>query len=148
MRTLAAMGSDNPFLFPAAARGRGRGVGKTNPIGDGAFRLKLREAIRSVCRVRCTQAFGLHSLRVGGSVHMRRVGVDPEVHRLLGGWASLASSRRYQSLSASKMLELARRGGQRSRNSGYVGPRDRHPPAAKLALQELLRRSNNQLALH
>ena len=137
MRTLSAMGSKNPFLFPAAARGRGRGIGRKNPIGDGAFRTQLRRALKQVCKVVTPKAFGLHSLRVGGSVHMRRIGIDPEVHRLLGGWASLESSRRYQSLSAAEMMSVAVRGDQRTRRSGFIGNAQQRPAGAQRALLAL-----------
>ncbi len=137
LRTMVAIASANPFLFPAAAKGRGQGVGRANPMGDGAFRTALRKALSTVCKVRCTSAFGLHSLRVGGSVYMRQLGVDPETHRLLGGWASLESSRRYQSLSASEMMAMVQRGGQRSRHSGFMGKGIFSPPAARRAMFEL-----------
>ena len=68
---------------------------------------------------------------------MRRIGIDPEVHRLLGGWASLESSRRYQSLSASEMMSLAVRGGQRMRHSGFIGNAHEGPPGVRQALLAL-----------
>ena len=50
-----------------------------------------------------------HSLRMGGSNHIRRLGIADEVHRMLGGWASLTSSRHYFQLRADEQFAITRR---------------------------------------
>ena len=42
-----------------------------------------------------SKVYGGHSLRVGGSNFMRRMGIDQDVHRSLGGWSVLKSTRDY-----------------------------------------------------
>ena len=55
-----------------------------------------------------SNVYGGHSLRVGGSNFMRRLGVDPDIHRALGGWAVLKSARNYMQLTPSEQFELTR----------------------------------------
>ena len=54
------------------------------------------------------KAYAGHSLRVGGSTHMRRCGVDEHVHRSLGGWASLTSAAHYIQLSPIEQFAYTR----------------------------------------
>ena len=53
-------------------------------------------------------AYGGHSLRVGGSNFMRRLGIDSDVYRALGGWASLVSSQDYMQLSPAEQFQATR----------------------------------------
>ena len=57
----------------------------------------LKTAMRVVCGAKLEELVDVmgHSLRVGGSNHIRKLGIDDEIHRKLGGWASLSSSRSY-----------------------------------------------------
>lgn len=60
-----------------------------------------------VCQlVEQAKLFRGHSLRVGGSNYMRRLGVEDEVHRLVGDWTSLVSSTNYYSLSSSEQFAV------------------------------------------
>jgi len=54
------------------------------------------------------KAYAGHSLRVGGSTHMRRCGIDEEIHRSLGGWASLTSAAHYIQLSPAEQFSYTR----------------------------------------
>ena len=47
------------------------------------------------------------SMRVGGANYIRRLGLDDELLRMMGGWASLTSARGYFQLSAKEQFELA-----------------------------------------
>ena len=71
----------------------------------------MRKALVIACGMTEDQAllYKGHSLRVGGSNHIRKLGVSDEVHRLLGGWASLVSSRDYFQLSAEEQMKLCDR---------------------------------------
>ena len=73
------------------------------------MRNALRKALKEVCGLDREQAklYSGHSMRVGGSNYMRKLGIDDEVHRLLGGWASLTSSRGYFQLLDEEQWELA-----------------------------------------
>ena len=64
-----------------------------------------------VCGLTEEQAdlFSGHSLRVGGSNYMRRLGVEDEVHRLVGDWASLVSSTNYYALSSAEQFDVTNR---------------------------------------
>ena len=55
-----------------------------------------------------TKVYGGHSLRVGGSNFMRRLGIDPDIHRSLGGWAVLKSARDYMQLTPAEQFALTR----------------------------------------
>jgi hypothetical protein len=55
------------------------------------------------------KAYAGHSLRVGGSTHMRRCGVDEQVLRSLGGWASLTTASQYVQLSPTEQFAYTRR---------------------------------------
>ena len=59
-----------------------------------------------VCGLSREQArlFSGHSMRVGGSNYMRKLGIDDETHQAVGDWASLTSSRNYYALSADEQF--------------------------------------------
>ena len=110
LNMLRAVGRVRGPLFPSRTRAGGQ-RSKSNCIGSKAMVDGLRTALTMVCGMSEEQA-GLykgHSLRVGGSNHMRLLGVDDEVHRLMGGWASLVSSRGYFQLNTEEQLKVAER---------------------------------------
>ena len=47
-----------------------------------------------------------HALRVGGSAYIRSLGIADEVHRKLGGWMSLVSSRGYLHMSIADRVSV------------------------------------------
>ena len=97
--------TSGPLLTSRTCAGGKRS--KKNHLGHKAAVDGLRDALRSVCDMSGEQSllYKGHSLRVGGSNHMRLLGVSDEVHRLMGGWASLVSSRGYFQLSADELIE-------------------------------------------
>ena len=48
---------------------------------------------------------------MGGSNYCRSLGIPSEVHRLLGGWASLQSSLEYMQLTSDERFSMATRMG-------------------------------------
>ena len=80
----------------------------TNRMSNSSFISALRKALVEVCGLSVEQAklFAGHSLRVGGSNYMRKLGVEDEVHRLVGDWASLVSSTGYYSLSSCEQFAV------------------------------------------
>ena len=95
-------------LFTSRTRKGGRRSEK-NCVGHGAAVDALREALKEACGMSEEQAllYKGHSLRVGGSNHIRKLGIPHEVHRLLGGWVSLVSSVKYFQLSEDEQLDHA-----------------------------------------
>ena len=61
----------------------------TNPVGHQsvvtAMRHALCECVPLMSR-RWAQLYTGHAMRVGGSNHMRKLGIADDVHRRLGGW--------------------------------------------------------------
>lgn len=96
------------YLFPSRV-GRTRPTrNPTNHVSTSSMRRALKKALGDVCGLSKDQAklFSGHSMRVGGSNFIRRLGIGDEVHRLLGGWASLTSSRKYFQLTSAEQFEL------------------------------------------
>lgn len=46
-----------------------------------------------------------HALRVGGSNHMRRVGMADDVHRKMGGWMTLVAAQGYMALTPEEQFK-------------------------------------------
>ena len=105
---LRANGRRTGPLFTARTRKGGRRHKRNRMSSDAAVRM-LRTTLVEVCGMTKEQAklYAGHSLRVGGSNFIRRKGIDDEVHRLLGGWASLTSSRGYFQLLDEEQWDLA-----------------------------------------
>jgi hypothetical protein len=59
-----------------------------------------------------------HSLRVGGSNNCRRQGVPDGTHRLMGGWASLASSAAYMALTTAEQFAITDKMAAPTRDNG------------------------------
>ena len=97
--------SVNPFLFPSK---RGKKVNPTNPVGQAsvvrAMRHALTECVPLMTR-RWAALYTGHALRVGGSNHMRRLGIADDVHRRLGGWMTLVAAQGYMALSAQEQFK-------------------------------------------
>ena len=111
MRHLAMLRKDGRRtgpLFTSRTRKGGRRH-KRNRLSSSAAVRELRHTLTSLCGMTKEQSklYAGHSLRIGGSNYIRRLGIDDEVHRLLGGWASLTSSRGYFQLLDEEQWELA-----------------------------------------
>ena len=78
-------------------------------MGYKAYVSAIRTALLACTDILPHQArlYSGHSLRVGGSIQMRRWGIPDDIHRMLGGWASLQSASNYQSLSSAEQLALS-----------------------------------------
>ena len=94
----------SPFLFPSR---RGEKMHCGNPVGHqsvvNAMRYALRECVPLMTRA-WSKLYTGHALRVGGSNHMRKLGIADEVHRRLGGWMSMAAAQGYMALSSREKL--------------------------------------------
>ena len=108
LRLLRAAGRSKGPLFPARVGRVAPTRHKSNHVSTTSVRNALRKALVDVCGLSVDQAklFSGHSMRVGGSNFMRKLGVADEVHRLMGGWASLTSSRGYFQLPATEQFEI------------------------------------------
>ena len=89
------------FLFPSTSRAAGKRMHRFNPMGRKQFQDGLQRGLVKVCGFQESVAklFTGHCMRIGGSNYMRRLGLDDEVHRKLGGWMSIQSSQGYMVLS-------------------------------------------------
>jgi integrase len=89
------------FLFPSKNRKGVPGMNPRNPIGRAQFQRELQRGLVDVCGFEANTArlFTGHCMRLGGSNYMRRLGLDDEIHRKLGGWMSIKSSQGYMVLS-------------------------------------------------
>ena len=109
-QSLRDLRSESSYLFPSVQRSRGHPPHPRNYFGATQFRNSLRKALRDICGMSMQESkvYGGHSLRVGGSNFMRRLGIDPDIHRSLGGWAVLKSARDYMQLSPAEQFSLTR----------------------------------------
>ena len=110
-QTLRDLGCPNHRLFPSVSRRSGQPPNPVNFFGATQFRDGLRRCLRDICHMSPQESmvYGGHSLRVGGSNYMRRLGVDRDVHRSMGGWATLKSATEYMQLSPSEQFDITRK---------------------------------------
>ena len=110
-QTLRDLQCPNHRLFPSVSRRTGSPPNPRNYFGATQFRDGLRRCLRDICHMSLEESlvYGGHSLRVGGSNYMRRLGVDPDVHRSMGGWAALKSAREYMQLSPTEQFDITRK---------------------------------------
>lgn len=94
----------SPFLFPAR---RGAVMHHANPVGHQSVVTAMRHALCACVPLMSHQWAKLytgHAMRVGGSNHMRKIGVADEVHRRLGGWMTLVAAQGYMAMSAREQM--------------------------------------------
>ena len=82
--SLRAMNFTSPRLFPSVQRSKGNPPHPRNFFGSTQFRQGLRKSLKYICGMSDSEvkAYGGHSLRVGGSNFMRRLGIDSDIHRI------------------------------------------------------------------
>ena len=115
------------FLFPSRVYNRHKRpyMNIRNPMGPTQFIKELRAGLRatvmrgSAYGSQIASTFRGHSLRVGGLNELRRLGVDGETRRLLGGWSSVISQSRYEQLSISERAALSENMGRAPRTTGF-----------------------------
>ena len=106
---LAKLGYVGDKLFPSRASGsRNAKPSQTNRVGSTSFVKELRKLMVAKRLFTVAEAKKLrgHSLRVGGSNNCRRQGMSADTHRLMGGWASLASSNDYMALTVNEQFNI------------------------------------------
>ena len=84
-----------------------------------AMRNSLRECVPLMTK-QWAKLYSGHSLRVGGSNHMRQLGVANDIHRRLGGWMSLTSAQGYMQLSAREQFRYSLRLAAEKRKSAFT----------------------------
>ena len=112
LRLLRKSGRNVGRLFPSRMGGSLNAErNPTNWVSNSSIVNALKKALKEVCGLTHDQAelFSGHSLRVGGSNYMRKLGVEDEVHRLVGDWASLVSSTNYYALSSAEQFNVTDR---------------------------------------
>ena len=124
--TLGSLRSRSPYLFPSRRYGKNSKQipHNLNHVGHQSVVTALRVALLQCVPLMTKQWASLysgHSLRVGGSNHMRRLGISDDVHRRLGGWMSLTSSQGYMQLSPQEQFKYTLRlATQQSRSSAFT----------------------------
>ena len=108
------------FLFPAR---RGEKMHHANPVGHqsvvSAMRHALCECVPLMTR-KWAKLYTGHALRVGGSNHMRKIGISDDVHRRLGGWMTLVAAQGYMAMSArEKLAYTLKLAGKQQRESAF-----------------------------
>ena len=109
--TLRQMRCRSHRLFPSVTRMRGNPPHPHNYFGSSQFRNGLRKSLRDICGMSLDESkvYAGHSLRVGGSNFMRRMKIDRDVHRALGGWASLKTAGDYMQLTPVEQFAITRK---------------------------------------
>ena len=81
---------------------------KVNPVGHKQFVQAMQFALVTVVGLspKSAKLRTGHALRVGGSNYIRQLGIDEDIHRKLGGWVSLTSSRGYMAMSIGERAEV------------------------------------------
>lgn len=94
----------------------------TNPVGHQsvvtAMRHALCECVPLMSR-RWAQLYTGHAMRVGGSNHMRKLGIADDVHRRLGGWMTLVAAQGYMAMSAREQMAYTLRLSTGPRESAF-----------------------------
>lgn len=111
LRLLKQAGRSHGLLFPSRIMTVPETRNPRNKVSGSSFNDALRKALVDVCGLTPDQAdlFSGHSGRVGGSNYMRKLGIEDDVHRQVGDWASLTSSRGYYALSANEQFAMTDR---------------------------------------
>ena len=109
--TLRRLGCPSLRLFPSVCRTRGNPPHPSNFFGSAQFRNGLRKALRDIRGMSLDESkvYAGHSLRVGGSNFMRRMKIDRDVHRSLGGWSTLKSAGDYMQLTPAEQFSVTRK---------------------------------------
>lgn len=100
---LRKSGTKNTSLFPSRVwkDKRAHAINDTNWIGEQSWVRSMRKALVEcvpLMSARWARLYSGHALRIGGSNHMRRMGVDNDIHRRLSGWMTLVSAQGYMVL--------------------------------------------------
>ena len=102
--TLRRKKCQSDYLFPSR---HGSKPSKANHVSASSAKKGLRHALLE-CVPLMTKEWSLlfsgHSLRVGGSNFMRKLGVHSEVHRKMGGWMSLVAAQGYMAMSTQEQF--------------------------------------------
>ena len=79
-----------------------------NPVGHKQYMEALQMGLHTACgyTMEAARLRKGHCPRVGGSDYMRELGIEDEVHRRLGGWMSLVSSRGYMRISVEGRIKV------------------------------------------
>ena len=84
-------------------------------MGEQAWVTAMRQALMECVTLmtwRWASLYSGHAMRVGGSNHMRKLGVDDDIHKRMGGWMTLTAAQGYMALSPAEQfkytLSLAR----------------------------------------
>ena len=123
--TLRYMHATTPYLFPSREfRRRNKQVPhEFNHVSHASLVRAMRNSLRECVPLMTKQwakLYSGHSLRVGGSNHMRQLGVANDIHRRLGGWMSLTSAQGYMQLSAREQFRYSLRLAAEKRKSAFT----------------------------
>ena len=107
--TLRKLRCPNPALFPSRqfVKGAQQKMNVRNFMGEQSWVQAMRKALMDSIPLMTTawaKLYSGHSMRVGGSNHMRRMGVADDIHKRLGGWMTLTAAQGYMALSPAEQF--------------------------------------------
>ena len=82
-------------------------MNQTNWVGETSWIKAMRQALMECVPLmtpRWASLYSGHAMRVGGSNYMRRIGMDDDIHRRMGGWMTLTAAQGYMALSAAEQF--------------------------------------------
>lgn len=131
-RTMQRMAYKGTYVFPSRTSGSIHAVPHhRNRIGRMSFIKTLRSQLVDlgiVSRQDAAKVKG-HSLRVAGSNNCRRQGIPEDVHRIIGGWGTLACSASYMAMTNAEQFRVTEQLALQSRVTAFT------PAQARAAVQ-------------
>ena len=104
-RELRKRRCDSRYVFPSR---RGRRMNDNNHVSQQSVVKAMRHALTECVPLMTrpwAKCYSGHALRVGGSNHMRRLGVEDDIHRRMGGWMTLVAAQGYMALTPSEQFK-------------------------------------------
>ena len=114
LRSLRHAACPNPCLFPSRrfVTGGKQVMHAKNGMGEQSWVRAMRHALMEGVPLMTTawaKLYSGHSMRVGGSNHMRRMGVADDIHKRLGGWMTLTAAQGYMAFDKTHLQNLIQR---------------------------------------
>ena len=114
VRTLRSKRCRNECLFPSRVWSKAGKcpMNSSNWVGEQSWVKAMREALLSCVPLMTptwARQYSGHAMRVGGSNHMRKIGVADEVHRKMGGWMTLVAAQGYMDMSPAERFRYTTR---------------------------------------
>ena len=109
LRSLRQRSCKNPCLFPSRqfVPGGHQVMNAKNCMGEQSWVRAMRKALLDAVPLMTpawSKLYSGHAMRVGGSNHMRKIGIADDIHKRLGGWMTLTAAQGYMALSPAEQF--------------------------------------------